>query len=157
VGPGICPSTSNTAGITGSQRFAQTFLPPAGTSLTKAQVVLRANPINFELTVQIRTVDGAGKPTATSLGMTIVSNIPATSFTGPLRAVEAKFDPPVTITPGHLHALVVTGPNGVGYALLYNDGNECSDGQAFFDPNAKDNFALLGGGNDDLLYAVTVV
>src|SRR5215213_1154408 len=111
VGPGICNLSGSTSAISGSRRFAQTFLPPAGTTIATAQVALRANPINFELTVQIRTVDGAGKPSATSLSTTIVSGIPATSFTGPLREVEAIFHPPVTITPGQLHALVVTGPN----------------------------------------------
>ena len=157
TGPGICNLSGSTSAISGNRRFAQTFLPPAGTSLTTAQVALQANPINFELTVQIRTVDGAGKPTATSLGTTIIRSIPATGLPGPPRAVEAIFNPPVTITPGQLHALVVTGPNGVGYTLLHNTGNRCPDGQRFFDTFATDDFKLAGGGDDDLLYAVTVV
>lgn len=158
TGPGFCAASASAGAVSGSQRFAQTFLPPAGTTLTKAQVLMRINPINFSLTFQIRTVDGAGTPTSTSLGTEIVSNIPATAIADPPRLVEATFDPQVTITPGQLHALVVTATDAAGFALQNNSGNNpCPDGQRFFDSAANNTFAPGGGGFDDLVYAVTLV
>jgi hypothetical protein len=152
TGPGFCDHVSG-SGQTGPRRFAQTFLPPAGTTLTNARVFLRINPINFSLTFQIRTVDGAGVPTSTVLGTVTVSDIPATANADDPRQVNAIFDPPVAITPGQLHALVVTGPQSIGFRIHTNDeNNPCPDGKLFRDFVATD--AFVDTENDDLVYEV---
>jgi hypothetical protein len=156
TGPGFCAANASSTSQFGSRRFAQTFLPPAGTQLTKAQAFLGQNPANFELTFEIRTVDGAGVPTSTILGTATVSNVPATTFTDSPRLVEAIFNPQVTIAPGQLHALVLAAPD-INYAPLFTGSNPCPDGQLFIDPNATNDFTLGGGGNVDLVYAVTMV
>jgi hypothetical protein len=100
----------------------------------------------------------AGKPTSTSLGTKIVSNIPATALADPPRLVEATFDPQVTITPGQLHALVVTDTDNVGFfSLQNNSGKPCPDGQRFFDSFANNTFTPGGAGNENPVYAVTLV
>ena len=82
--------------------------------------------------------------------------MPDGPFSDPPQLVEAPFDPQVTITPGQLHALVITEATG-GYSVQKNSGNFCPDGQLFFDCAANDTFTAGGGGNDDLVYTVTLV
>jgi hypothetical protein len=53
-----------------------------------------------------------------------------------------------------LHALSVTGPSGVSYSILANNGNPCADGQLFPDPSADGNFIAVP--DQDLVYLLTV-
>ena len=130
-------------------------MPPAGTQLTQASVLLASNPAGFSLDVQVRSVDSAGVPGNSILASQTVSAIPATAGGGSPRQVTAVFATPAPITPGQLHALTVTGPNGVGYAILVNAGNPCADGQLFIDTIADGTFAASP--NDDLVFLVTVI
>lgn len=57
-------------------------------------------------------------------------------------------------TRGQLHALSVTGPSGVSYSILANNGNPCADGQLFPDPSADGNFIAVP--DQDLVYLLTV-
>jgi hypothetical protein len=118
---------------------------------------LLTNPAGFSLTFEIRPVNGAGVPTSTVLGSEVVSNIPETSLITPPRTVSVTFDPPVSITPGQVHALVVTG-SVADYNVRATAGDTpCPDGTLFVDPGATDAFAQLAPGTQDLVYAVTLV
>jgi hypothetical protein len=153
TGPGLCDAVAP-ASRTDNRRFGQTFLPPAGTQLTQASVLLSSNPAGFSLVFQIRSVDSAGVPGTSILASQMVSAIPATAAGGSPQQVDAIFATPATITPGQVHALTVTGPPGVTYAILVNSGNPCADGQLFVDSNADDTF--VASPNDDLVFLVTV-
>lgn len=54
---------ANYVNFVGSRRWAQTFLPPRGGQLTAAEFFLTEHSPLFELTAEIRTVDGDGVPT----------------------------------------------------------------------------------------------
>jgi hypothetical protein len=151
TGPGFCNASS--AAPTTFRRFAQTFLPPAGTEISEARVFLRQDPANFGLVFQIRTANASGEPAPTVLGEAIVSTIPATALDDQPQQIDALFLP-VTITPGQLHALVVTGPS-TSYQLSVNPSDTCPDGKLFFDVSANDTFTELV--NTDLVFAVTLV
>ncbi len=153
TGPGLCDAVAPAA-KTDNRRFGQTFLPPAGTQLTQASVLLASNPAGFSLDFQIRNVDSAGVPSTSILASQTVNAIPATAAAGSPQQVDAVFATPATITPGQVHALTVTGPPGDAYAILVNSGNPCADGQLFGDAAADDTF--VASPNDDLVFVVTV-
>jgi hypothetical protein len=142
---------------TASQRFAQTFLPPRTGLLTNAQVFLDSNPANFDLTFEIRPVDGAGKPTADVLATRTV-RVTATDAADPPKPVPATFAAPAAITAGQLHALVVTAPTGENCNIMVHlGGNVCPDGKLFQDTTATNTFVEASLGTADMVFTVTIV
>ena len=119
---------------------------------------LRINPAGFDLTVEIRSVNAQGVPGNTILGTEHANDITQTRF-GPavIKSVPVTFSPAVPLVLGTPYALVLTGPHGVGYAVHANDGNPCTDGKLFNDPQADGSFSATGGiVENDLVYTLTI-
>jgi hypothetical protein len=158
VGAGFCTYDGTAPGFQGSRRWAQTFFPPQSGQLTGAQFGLRANPADFDLTVEIRTVNAQGAPGNTILATEHINNVTLTSFgAGVIKTVPVTFSPVVPVVLGTPYALVVTGPAATAYAIHTNQGDLCPDGRLFSDSQADGNFETVGGvGGTDLVYSLTV-
>jgi hypothetical protein len=152
-----CGSASG-GNLTGSKRWAQTFIPPRDGLLTDASVFLHSNPAFFVLTFQIRTVDqGTGLPTSDLLAIRAAPLIDAHAGGAP-RLVPATFNPPIPVTGGQLLALVITGtPSDDANALGALDGNPCPGGTLFQDTNADGTFQEVSAGAADLAFSLTIV
>jgi hypothetical protein len=157
TGPGFCGfAGAAVVALGGRRRIAQTFLPPRSGQLMAAQIYLAANPANFSLTFEIRTVDAAGVPTSTILASTVVRGLPATT-PGTLQPIPIVFATPATITLGQPLALTITADSTDYLTLANPSGNPCPDGTYFTDQDATGTFETSFGAGADLVYAVTIV
>ena len=87
-------------------RFAQTFVSTQSGNLTRAEIDFFEPPSRSGgYLVEIRTVDGAAKPTDTVLAATTVPEVPEGAST-----LVATFATPAQVTAGETYALVLSRP-----------------------------------------------
>jgi hypothetical protein len=104
-----------------TRRFAQTFTANRTGNIQNADVQIGFVPAGINFTVEIRSVDGDGVPTATVLGTGQILDVPATSAV--LRTFTAIFSSPVPIVQGTQYALVLTDQTNSGYAAALRTGD----------------------------------
>jgi hypothetical protein len=145
------PGNSN---VTGSRRFAQTFVALRSGQLTSATIELEQNQDSADFVVEIRTVDGSGVPTNTVLATTTVDNVPSTAFGGPPRTITADFSAPAAVVAGQTYALSLTVGVTQTFTLDVHNNNPCGDGPLYGDAFADGTFNPVGSA--DMIYATFV-
>jgi hypothetical protein len=111
VADAACPSPGGTSGF-GRKRFAQTFVAKHSGLLTRVTVqATLAADASDDYRVQIRRVNRKGKPTATVLAETVVSDV-ADPPNGQTTTVTATFAPGAAVKKGRRYALVLEGVDG---------------------------------------------
>jgi hypothetical protein len=146
----VCPGPSDLP-VTGSRRFAQIFVAPSSGQLTTAQCEVSGLTGNEDFTLEIRTVDGTGRPSTEVLASTVVSDVPATPIPQTL-ALFGAFNPPAPLLAGQRYALVVTIGAGQGF-LLRARANDACPGEFLFDSFADGTFEPAGG---DMVFSALV-
>ena len=101
-----CPGPSESGG-TGAARHAQTFTASTSGQLVSARLELVNSDAGNDYTLDIRTLDNAGKPSGTILASKRVENSPAASLAAPVTLI-AEFSPPALVQAGMGYALAVT-------------------------------------------------
>jgi hypothetical protein len=147
----VCPGPSD-ATLTGSRRFAQTFFAPISGPLTSAQCEVTTLNGEEEFTLEVRTIDSAGQPTAEILAATVVADVPATPDAQTLTLV-GNFSVPALLQANQGYALVVTVGAGQGFRLQALDGSDTCPGELFFDSLADGTFLRLGR---DMIFSATI-
>jgi Ca2+-binding RTX toxin-like protein len=109
---------------------AHVFTPQFTGPLTRAEIDITKSSGTADYVIEIRTVDGSGRPTTTVLAATTVSNasVPmGDSF------ISASFPNPTNVVAGQVYALVVhrTADLSVGF----REGDDCPNGAAWFGPS----------------------
>lgn len=123
----------------GFRRFAQAFTAERTGLLAAAQCQVTGLAGGEDFTLEIRTLDGDGVPTATILAVDTLSDAPAVSDPNALE-LRAVFDPPAPVETGVGYAFVVTIGEGQLYRIFTRNGNDCPDQQLFADPTANGTF-----------------
>jgi hypothetical protein len=128
-----CPGPAAFIGNgTPDERFAQTFVPTATGSLTRAEFDWN-EPAGHQLpfVVQILAADNTGAPTDTVLAETSVADV----FPGPTTLV-ALFATPTTVTAGQTYYLAISRPGAGDGALAwgYRSESDACPGQFYYQP-----------------------
>jgi hypothetical protein len=148
-----CPGPGNSA-LSGSRRFAQTFVALNSGLLTSAKIELDGSQDGADFVVEIRAVDESGAPTTTVLATTTVDNVPSTPLGAPSRTITAVFATPATVIAGQTFALSLTAGVFQAFAVDAHDNDPCGDGRLFSDAFADGTFRTVG--NFDMAYATFV-
>ena len=126
-----CPGPADVNAVSGGSdpdTFGQTFTAEHSGTLTRAELsVTNVDPADV-FTVEIRSVDGAGAPTATVLATTTATGLPATASPA-YTTVSGVFVSPASVSLGTQYALVLIGPD---YGIATVDDAGCTGGQAYF-------------------------
>jgi hypothetical protein len=128
----------------GTTEYAQTYT--AGVSGQQDEIDLLidrhsafCDPSPPGVTVQIMTVDGAGRPSGTILASAVIpsSSPPGeTGFAPPPAMTSAIFSSPPTVSAGSRYAIVATTPASLGcYNWWENIGNPYQAGERFDSPD----------------------
>jgi hypothetical protein len=133
----------------GNDRFAQTFTAPRAGQVTAAQVELSEADAGNDYTLDIRTLDGTGKPTGTVLGSVWINDVAAGAQT-----LTGNFASPIAVGGGAGYALAVTAAPGQDLKIrALNDNTDC-DGQVFVDRFADHTFLDTDG---EMIFSLTIV
>jgi len=151
----VCAVPPN-LGFGNSLRFAQTFTAERTGQLVAAQVQVSQLSGGEAITFEIRTLGGAGVPTATVLASATLADLPAL-LPGQGLPLAGIFAPPAPVSTGVGYALVVTlvDPGaGKDLHLVGSEGDACA-GQLFRDAKANETFTALP--DRDILFFASIV
>lgn len=130
VDAGGAPAGAGTAGNNFDFTAAQTFTAGVSGRLTKVELFLeRLDATTGALTVELRTVDGGGAPTATVLAS---SALPAASVSESAGAfVPVSFSVPASVVAGIKYAVVAQTTTGTFYFVATSSGDKYAGGAGF--------------------------
>jgi hypothetical protein len=149
-----CPGPrDNAISSINGERHAQTFTASHTGQIISAQVELVTGGAGHGYTLDIRTLDNAGGPSATILASKRIANAPAATETVPVSLI-ANLDPFVPVQEGTGYALVVTPDPGKFMTLGFRTSSDACPGQHFATSSATGPFFLSFG---EIIFSVTIV
>jgi len=144
-----CPGPPET-GVAGITEAAQTFTAQSTGALTRVQASISDTAANEgDFVLSIRTLDGSGTPTDSTLATTVVPDAAAPT---PADTISGTFAAPANVVAGQRYALVISRP-GDSFSALTRAEDPCP-GALFVRVSIASPFTEVVG--DDLVFAVFV-